>query len=312
VKQRFEIDMVYVNADQTPRTLEFLRQQGHDSRLKIAFWHWEQPQLPISYLSSFEGLAEVWVPSAFVQDAVAKISPVPVFKVPHAIEFNTTPGVTRADFGLPTDRFTVLVMYDFHSYQYRKNPEASIAAFRLAAANRKDTLLVVKTINADKYPDKYAALKESVSDLDNVLFLDRFLTRQEVFDLESSCDCMISLHRAEGFGLGPAEMMYLGKPVIATGWSANMEFMTPMNSFPVNYELKVLEKAVGVYESGQVWAEADVEHAAACLKRLLDEPNLAKQLGARAANCIRTQLSAKEIGRQYRTRLALLAQRYGL
>lgn len=312
VADRFAIDMVYVNADQTPRTLDYLRQIGHRSQIKIAFWHWEQPELPLVYLNAFDGLAEVWVPSAFVQDAVAKISPVPVYKVPHVIEFSTSPGVSKASFGLPADRFAVLVMYDFHSYQYRKNPEAAIAAFRLAAANRKDALLVVKTINADRYPEKYALLKQSVADLDNILFMDRFLTRQEVYDLESVCDCMISLHRAEGFGLGPAEMMYLGKPVIATGWSANMEFMTPMNSFPVNYSLKTLEQSVGVYEAGQHWAEADIEHAASALTRLLEQPTLAREVGKRATESIRAQLSAQEVGRQYRSRLILLAQRHGL
>jgi glycosyltransferase involved in cell wall biosynthesis len=203
-------------------------------------------------------------------------------------------------------------MYDFDSYQYRKNPEASIAAFRLAAANRSDALLLIKTINADKYPEKYAALKKNVADLNNVVFLDRFLTRQQVFDLEYCCNCMISLHRAEGFGLGPAEMMYLGKPVIATGWSANMEFMTPMNSFPVNYELKILEEPIGVYEAGQEWAEADIEHAADCLQRLLDETGLELEIGQRAARSIRKQLSVTEIGRQYRDRLVLIAKRHGL
>lgn len=312
VNDKFPIDIVYVNADQTPRTLEYLRQLGHKSSLRIGYWHWEQPELPLSYLNAFDELTEVWVPSAFVQDAVAKISPVPVFKVPHVIDFKTTKGVTRGDFGLPANGFAVLLMYDFHSYQYRKNPEASLAAFRLAAANRQDAFLVVKTINADKYPEKYAALKRSVADLKNVVFVDRFLTRQEVYDLESVCDCLISLHRAEGFGLGPAEMMYLGKPVIATGWSANMEFMTPMNSFPVNYELKILEHAVGVYESGQYWAEADVGHAAEIIERLLAERDLAKEIGDRAAKSIRAQLSPEEIGKQYRSRLVLLAQRYGL
>ncbi|AYH45333.1 glycosyltransferase [Azoarcus sp. DN11] len=312
VSDKFPIDIVYVNADQTPRTLDYLRRVGHKSSLRIGYWHWEQPELPLSYLNAFEELAEVWVPSAFVQDAVAKISPVPVFKVPHVIDFKTTTGVTRKDFGLPANGFAVLLMYDFHSYQYRKNPEASLAAFRLAAANRQDAFLVVKTINADKYPEKYAALKQSVADIKNVVFVDRFLTRQEVYDLESVCDCLISLHRAEGFGLGPAEMMYLGKPVIATGWSANMEFMTPMNSFPINYELKTLEQAVGVYEPGQLWAEADIEHAASALTRLLDQPTLVQEVGKRAEQSIRAQLSAQEIGRQYRSRLILLAQRYGL
>jgi glycosyltransferase involved in cell wall biosynthesis len=306
--EQFDIDVVYVNADQTTRTLDHLKSINHKSRFSIGFWHWEQPKLPNSYLSAFEGLTEVWTPSAFVQDAVAKISPIPVYKVPHAIDFSLTPGTSRRDFGLPHSGFLVLVMYDFHSYQYRKNPEAAVAAFRIAAANKTNVSLVIKTINADKHPEDYARLRASVADMKNVVFLDKFLTRQEVYNLESCCDTLISLHRAEGFGLALAEMMYLGKPVIATGWSANMEFMTPMNSLPVHYTLKQLETTMGVYEAGQNWAEADVDHAAECLSLLIDNPDKFKAIGKRAANSIREQLSPEVIGRQYRARLALIGK----
>lgn len=308
--EQFDIDIVYVNADQTPRTLDYLKSINHKSRYSIGFWHWEQPKLPNIYLSAFDGLTEVWTPSAFVQDAVAKISPIPVYKVPHAIDFSLTPGTSRRDFGLPNSGFLVLVMYDFHSYQYRKNPEAAVAAFRISAANKSNVWLVIKTINADKHPEDYARLRASVTDMQNVIFLDKFLTRQEVYDLESCCDTLISLHRAEGFGLALAEMMFLGKPVIATGWSANMEFMTPMNSLPVHYALKQLEKTMGVYEAGQNWAEADVGHAAECLTLLINNPDKFSAIGKRAEKSIREQLSPEVIGLQYRARLALLDMHY--
>jgi glycosyltransferase involved in cell wall biosynthesis len=104
------------------------------------------------------------------------------------------------------------------------------------------------------------------------------------------------LHRAEGFGLAPAEMMYLGKPVIATGWSANTDFMNPDNSFPVHFQLQALKQAVGVYPAGPLWAEADIGHASACLTRLLDDPDLRQTMGERAAASIRRQFSAEAAG----------------
>src|SRR5947209_20086958 len=94
---------------------------------------------------------------------------------------------------------------------------------------------------------------------------------------------LVSLHRAEGFGLAPAEMMSLGKPVVATGWSANMDFMTAENSMPVRYTLEPLKETIGAYKAGPVWAEADVEHAASCIRRLLDEPELRQRIGRQAA-----------------------------
>ncbi len=305
----FGIDVLYVNADQTRSTLEHRAAAGGADRAAIAVWHWEQPKLPLRFLDAFDGLTEIWAPSGFVQNAISQIAPIPVFKVPHAISFEVSPQASRRNLGLPEQGFLALVMYDFHSYQYRKNPQAAISAFRAAAANRKDAWLVIKTINSDKHPQELNRLREEVADMRNVVMLDGFMLRQQVYDLEACCDCLISLHRAEGFGLGPAEMMYLGKPVIATGWSANMEFMTPMNSFPIEYELVPLAEPLGVYEAGQPWAEASVDHAADCLRRLIDETGLAGRIGARAAASIKCQLDPAAIGKIYRERLALLRQR---
>lgn len=305
--RRFPIDVRYVNADQTPVTAAYLADHGLHADYRIGYWHWEQPELPAPALAAFAHVDEVWVPSTFVHDAVAAVSPVPVVKIPHALEFSPTPGVSRADFGLPAEPLLVLVMYDFHSYQYRKNPQAALAAFRLAAAGRSDVALVIKTINGQHRPAERQALQDSVADLANVHFIDDFLSRQQTWDLQSCCDILLSLHRAEGFGLAPAEMMYLGKPVVATGWSANTDFMTADNSFPVRYTLQPLAEAVGVYPAGQLWAEADVDHAADCLRRLFDDAGLRQRIGEQAARDIRQQLSPQAVGEQIRRRLAMIA-----
>lgn len=312
---RYPIDLIYVNADQTTATLAHLAGLNLEpAKARIAYWHWEQPKLPEKYLSSFTGLDEVWTPTAFVQEAIASISPLPVFKVPHCVSFSVNPQFTRASFGIPEDRFAVLVMYDFHSYKYRKNPEAAIEAFRTACKKQPSTkaTLVIKTINSTDYAEEYGQLKQSVEDIEDVLFLDDVYSREALYGLEANCDCLISLHRAEGFGLGPAEMMFLGKPVIATGWSGNMEFMNTQNSFPVHYKLKALEKTIGVYEAGQVWAEPDIEHAAYCLSKVFNDSNLRNRLGQQARETILSQYNPKVIGAMYRRRLALMGARLGI
>jgi glycosyltransferase involved in cell wall biosynthesis len=306
VPARFAVDLLYVNADQTPTITRYLQEKGLQSRYRIGYWHWEQPQLPATVLGAFADVDEVWVPSTFVHDAVAPFAPVPVVKIPHAIAFEPSPGLTRSQFGLPQDKLLALVMYDFHSYQYRKNPQAALAAFRLAAAGRTNVALVIKTINGQHHAAARQALADSVADLGNVFFIDEFFTRQQTWDLQACCDILISLHRAEGFGLVPAEMMYLGKPVIATDWSANTDFMNPDNAMPVRYQLAPLAQAVGVYPAGQLWAEADVDHAAWCLTRLLDDPALGQQLGAQARADIRRQLSPQAVGALVHQRLSLL------
>lgn len=308
VDAHFPIDLLYVNADQTANTAEYLRSTRKPGVYRIGYWHWEQPQLPPLALGAFAHVDEVWVPSTFVHDAVAPYSPVPVVKIPHALDFAPSPDAIRSHFGLPENKLLVLVMYDFHSYQYRKNPQAALAAFRKAAQGREDVVLVVKTINGQHHPEARQALQASVADITGqVVFIDDFLTRQQTWDLQSCCDILLSLHRAEGFGLAPAEMMHLGKVVIATGWSANTDFMTAENSFPVRYELKPLESAVGVYPAGQLWAEADIDHAADCLCQVFDSVELRQNIGQRAAQDIRQQLSPEVVGRQVAQRLCLLS-----
>ena len=301
--RRFAIDMVYVNADQTPATMAYLKAKQLEGRYRIGFWHWEQTCLPQAYHGAFALLDEVWVPSAFVRDAVAAVSPVPVFVVPHALQFAASPEARRSTFGIPEDKLAALVMYDFHSYQYRKNPQAAIEAFSQAAEGRSDAVLVVKTINGHHHEQARAELAAMLAALPGAIVIDRFLTRQQVWDLEACCDMLISLHRAEGFGLAPAEMMYLGKPVVATGWSGNMDFMDADNAMPVRYTLAPLARTIGAYEAGPEWAEADIEHAACCIRRLFDEPELRARIGARAARDVRAMLDPAAVGKRVAARL---------
>lgn len=306
------IDILYVNADQTRSTINHLRRIDHDATVRIGVWHWEQPLLPERFLGSFAGLNEVWVPTSFVQQAVASIAPIPVVKIPNAVEFVVPSAPRRARFGLPARAFLVLMMYDFHSYQYRKNPDAAIAAFRRAAAERSDTVLVIKTLNASHHQADYDALKLAIADLRNVVYIDQPLARADVYELQACCDALLSLHRAEGFGLAPAEMMFLGKPVIATGWSGNMDFMTQMNSYPVDYTLEPLTRAHGPYQIGQLWAEADIDHASWCLKQAIEGGDAVERKRQLAAADIRANHSFTAVGRQIRARLNLLADQHDI
>lgn len=304
--ERYEIDLLYVNADQTANTLTYLRHHSLLSNYRIGFWHWEQPQLPKAHIASFEHLNEVWVPSTFVRDAVAAVSPVPVVVIPHAIQVKASEELDRSQFGLPQDKICCLIMYDFHSYQYRKNPQAAIAAFRGAMYGKSDAILVVKTINSILHPDAAAELTACLADLPDTVVITEFLTRQQTWDLQACCDMLISLHRAEGFGLAPAEMMALGKPVVATGWSANMDFMTEENSMPVKYTLEPLAQTIGAYPAGPVWAEADIDHAAACIRELIDQPALRKRMGERAKQDIERQLDPEVVGKLVHSRLSMI------
>src|SRR5690606_18084136 len=111
------------------------------------------------------------------------------------------------------------------------------------------------------------------------------LPEADMMGLTAASDIVISLHRSEGFGLVPAQAMALGKPVIATGWSGNMEFMTPHNSAPVSYSLIPVDDPEGTFDgAGQMWADADIEEAADWLRRLAGDATLRRNMGEKAAS----------------------------
>jgi glycosyltransferase involved in cell wall biosynthesis len=297
------INVFHINADQMPEA-EMHLPAHFFSRYNIGFWHWELPEILDEHLAGFSRLNEVWVPSGFTQDAVAKRSPVPVVRMPHAIHFAVSPDAGRARFGLPEDKFLFLMMYDFSSYQHRKNPQAALDAFDQAfAKNRSNVMLVIKTQNAQFHDADVAILRDRVAARNDVIWINETLRRQEIYDLQSVCNAFVSLHHSEGYGLGLAEAMFLGKPVMATNWSGNTEFMRPQNSLPVNYTLVKIESDVGVYKAGQTWANPDVSHAASLMRQIVEDEGLRQRISAEARRTMREEYSPDTIGERIRARL---------
>jgi glycosyltransferase involved in cell wall biosynthesis len=231
--------------------------------------------------------------------------------MPHAIEFSRPAGNFREKFGLPEKKFLFLFIYDLNSYSERKNPRATLAAWRKAYGDSGETGLVIKVQNkADNYGD-WSRLNDEVAGMPGVTLLSETLKRSDVYELQSACDSFVSLHRSEGFGLAVAESMYLGKPVISTDWSATAEFVNSGNGCPARCNLIALERTVGPYEKGQIWADADVDHAAWLMKQLSSDPALCERLGTAARRTIEERFSPAVIGRRYRRRLDAIATWYG-
>lgn len=297
------VNLFHVNADQFPLLRPHFGEGFFEGRYNIGYWAWELPEFPDAYLGAFADVDEVWVPSSFVQQAVSAKSPVPVICMPHPVEFSVPENVSRREFGLPEGQCLFLCMYDLRSYQARKNPRAAVEAFLRAFPQPGLAMLVIKVQSAAACPDDYAELEALVAGRPHLKLIDGRLGREAIYRLEACCDAFVSLHRAEGFGLALAECMLLGKPVIATHWSGNTDFMRPDNSCCVHYGLTRLECDHGVYRAGQYWAEADIEHAAWFMRRIVHEPDWAAELGQRGRRTILEGYSLAAIGARYRRRL---------
>lgn len=288
----FPVNLCFVNPDRfaevTPRVID----PEFGERYTIGFWLWELERAPEAWRPALDLVDEIWVPTAFVRSAFQRMTDKPVVRVPKAIAFDVPPGIGRRDFGLQDGCFVFLFSFDFHSYFARKNPLAVIAAFRAAfPRGRDDVRLVIKSVNGDRFPDQFSLLLAEAARDPRITCHDGFLSRRAMYALLASADAYVSLHRSEGFGLGLAESMYLGKPVVATGYSGNLDFMNAENSCLVGYRMVDVGPGEYPHAEGQQWADADVEDAAACMRRLADDPLAARALGAVAARQVRELLS---------------------
>jgi glycosyltransferase involved in cell wall biosynthesis len=231
-----------------------------------------------------------------------------VYRIPFAIQLPAVPPelVSRRRFALPQKAFVFLYAFDFHSYLARKNPMAILEAFRRAFGSRRDVVLALKTTHGDQVPASFAELVAACQGQDNIRILEQVLPREDMLALLQVCDAYVSLHRSEGFGLPLAEAMAAGKPVVATGYSSNVDFMTEANSLPVRYRRIAIDSDYGPYRRGAEWADPDVEHAAEQMRRLVDTPELAAQLGAKARADVERTLRPEVVGRLVQQRLSAI------
>ena len=144
----------------------------------------------------------------------------------------------------------------------------------------------------------------------SVFLITEHMDSGRFYGLLQQYDCYLSLHRAEGFGFPLAESMYFGKPVIATGWSGNMEFMNVGNSLAVQYEIVELEKDAPPYRKGNRWADPDLNHAAYLMRLVVEDSAIARQIGNQAMTDMQNDYSPQAIGRLIRDRLEVISKLY--
>jgi GT2 family glycosyltransferase len=301
---QYDINLLHINADHTPAVMKDLGKAFFAGRYTIGFWAWELPEFPDRWSDVFGLLDEIWVPSTFVNSAIAAKSPIPVVTIPHAVSMpaHMIAALSRTQVGIPEDAFVFLSMFDRHSIAQRKNPFGSILAFQRAFAPADQSVcLAIKVNNADD--EALETLRNFIGDYQNIVVIHRPFERREINGLLAIIDCYVSLHHSEGFGLGPAEAMALGKVAILTNWSGNTEYMTRNNCIAIDYDLVALEQDYGPYEKGQVWAAPDLEQAAREMRAIAGDKERAQLLGELARNTMATQFSPQSIGARMRQRL---------
>jgi glycosyltransferase involved in cell wall biosynthesis len=262
---------------------ELVRVNGEEvlhDRPTIGQWGWETDVLPPSWADAYRVVDEVWVYSKFMAENLGRLLPMPVVVVPPAI---VAPDPAGAELPIPCDdRFTFVFMLDFFSTLRRKNPLGLVEAFTRAFAPGEGPRLIIKTINAQFREQAADELRFRVGQRRDVEFFDGYFDQGQKAALLARADCYVSLHRSEGFGLPLAESMALGTPVIATGYSGNLDFTTPHNSYLVDWAPTRVGPDCEIYPAHGTWAEPDLEHAAKLMRYVWEHQAEAAAKGARA------------------------------
>jgi glycosyltransferase involved in cell wall biosynthesis len=301
------VDVFCINGDEIESVIAHLGARLVPAHRTILFPQWELPGYPAEWARSTDRFDHVWAASTFVRDSVASSATIPVTAVQAPTGVTLRRFLGRRYFGIPESAYTFLFAFDLRSYHQRKNPLAVVDAYTdlVAARPGADVALVVKMAGGDVRPEAADALLERLRErterrgMGRVVVVEQGLTDTETKNLVLCCDSFVSLHRSEGFGRFLAEAMLLGKPVIATAWSGNMEFMNEDVACLVGCRFVPVREGEYPFWRGQSWADPDVDQATAFMVRLVDDPAWGRQVGDRASRHIRSRFSYRAIGLRY-------------
>lgn len=298
------IALIHVNADQLPmvgRHFDPARLQG---AYRIGYWAWELPVFPEIWAKAFDLVDEIWAPSGFTAEAIGQRTNKPVRVMPHPATNAAEAPPDRKRFGVPEGRVAVFANLDLNSYLARKNPEGAVAAFRQAFGDAEDgPVLILKTHGGGHVEAARRRIRELAASARNIVVIDDVLSGGDLASLQAGADIYLSLHRAEGFGLGVAEFMSLGKPVIVTGWSGNMDFTDESCAALVGFDLTPVKPGDYPHADGARWAEPRLADAVRHLRELAQSAERRAALGARGQARVRETLSLETVGKRMRARL---------
>ncbi|MBI6918984.1 glycosyltransferase family 4 protein [Pseudomonas monteilii] len=310
-EQPAAINIFHINGNEVEHALEHINQTRPWTGYNIIYPLWELPRYPDGWAEQLDRFDEIWAASQFVMDGLQAACKKPVVHMPLATEVHLDNFFGRRYFGLPEADYVFLFFYDLRSYSARKNPQGVFEAFRQMLAKRPyaNTHLVIKVNGVDMNPQAFTDLQAEVKALHGrVTLIERTMSSTEVKNLLRCSDCFVSLHRSEGYGFGIAEAMALGKPVIATAYSGNMDFMAAHCSLPVDYRLVAVKEGEYPHYEAQHWADPYCEQAVAYMVQLVDDPSMGRALGQKARLHMQSFFSYRYTGLRYRARLAEIRQ----
>lgn len=298
----YDVNLIHINPHELG--LAFIQQDASvwNYRYNIGYWLWELEEFPDEWIPCFQCLDEIWAPSEFICNAIRKKTTLPVRCMSYYVDVHIGTIYERKHFGIPEDKFLYLMMYDQSSCMERKNPIGVLNAFKMAFEKENENVGLVIKIN-NPTPESRKQIRSVLDGYTNVYLIEETLSRDEVNSLTKCVDVVVSLHRAEGFGLVLAEAMLLGTPTVATNWSSNTEFMNENVACMVDYELITIEKDMPPFKAGNRWADANLDQAAEYMKKLYEDKEYYEMIRKNAKEYAEEKLGMDQAAGRMRERL---------
>lgn len=301
---KYPINLFTIDSRQIPVVVQQYSWEPFKNRYNIGLVFWETTYTSQEYLDGWRYLDEIWTTSKYMKDILSKLAPVPVYHIPQPLELNYPYQITNKVTRGISDDFTFLFFFSFNSVLGRKNPQAIIEAFQLAFPNRKDVRLIIKSKDSHHFSEQFQNMQKKIEGDSRLIWIDKIMDEQDRFDLMESCDCYVSLHRSEGFGLTMAEAMLFNKPVIGTGYSGNMDFMNADNSYLCSYRFVEVGQGNWPYPPKGIWADPDIHHAAQLMQWVVENPEEASFKACKGREFVQKNHNFKRVGMLINQRLA--------
>lgn len=301
---KYSVNLVQISSNDLDDFFRVIDPEFFRDKYTILFLMWESEFLPEKLKKNVTLFNEIWTASSYCQKLFKKIFDGDIIVVPHPIEVDLKPIQNQN----PTiffneNKFSYLFIFSYHSSIERKNPFFLIEAFTKAFGNNQDVELVIKTNGAKYFKSAERKLSQARANQKNITIIDFDLDRNEINHLINNCDCYVSMHHSEGYGLTLAEAMCLSKPTIATNYSGNTQFMNENNSFLVDYQLGLIENPDANFGPKTMWANPIIEDTIKKLKEVYKNPDLRKEKAKNAQLFVKEKLSFYAVGSIMKNRL---------
>lgn len=283
----------------------------------IGITTWETDRLPPHWIPILNQANAIWVPSRH-NAAIFRAPGIhpPVHAVPHILRSRRNrfePAEVeafRASLGIPANHF---VFYSINRWDPRKNLPQLMRTFAQAFTADQPVSLIIKTnpfgygvaphyqwenIEPQIAPVTAAIESELGRPLPSICVLPYELSGRGIDLIHALGDCYISLTHGEGWGIGGFEAAALGKPVIMTGWSGQMDYLNEGERGILPYSLEpvpIFPPSAPSMWPPQRWAEPDPQSAIEAMRSILHAPEPWLTEAARRAIRLQQQFSLQNV-----------------